>query len=103
MNQVCTALAGTGRTPRQIAWAYDWLMSTLAADVSKQTQLDRTGGGTEAARTLAARGAAYSRHLPLLREVIGEFTGDFDARFSRVMTAVIDALMNDALTEEPLD
>lgn len=91
MGRICAVLAETGRTPAQVAWAYDWLMTTVAAYASKQDRLDRAGGAGRVAGTLAER----SRHHgdPYLAQVLAEFTGDMTGAFERTTRMVVDALV----------
>jgi AcrR family transcriptional regulator len=92
MDRVCHVLADTGRTPRQTAWAYDWLMTTVAVYIAKQHRLDRDGGAPRAATAFAARAAEHALQLPHLRRVVHAFTGDSAGAFDRAVRGVVDAL-----------
>jgi AcrR family transcriptional regulator len=94
MDRVCHVLADTGRSPKETAQAYDWLMTTAAAYIAKQDRLDRTGGARQAASKFASRTAAYARKLPHLARVAPEFRGDADQAFQRAVGHVIDALLH---------
>ncbi|MEM9131245.1 MAG: TetR/AcrR family transcriptional regulator [Actinomycetota bacterium] len=91
MAEVCQVLALTGRSPTQVARAYDWLMTTVSVYTSKEDRLDRTGGAHLIAAALKERGRQH-RDDQLL-EVLGAFTGDMPAAFERNTRLVIDLLV----------
>lgn len=100
MATVCRGLALTGRDPRQLADAYNWLLTTMTAYVCKESQLAQTGGAALAAETFHSRfGAALTEtqveDLAWLSPVIASFTGDMEAAFARDIKAVIHTIIGD--------
>lgn len=93
MGAVCSVLRRTGRSAQQVAWAYDWLMSTAAAYISKESRLARgERSGTGIAEALAARAGTLRLPADLL-EVIGSFTGDMASAYERATGGVIASLV----------
>ncbi|MEM1335139.1 MAG: TetR family transcriptional regulator [Actinomycetota bacterium] len=90
MAIVCQVLARLGMTPREVAWAYDWLLTTVSTYTAKEDRLARVGGGASVAATLHARGARVSD--PSFGAVLAEFTGDMDAAFERTTRSIVDVL-----------
>lgn len=95
MADVCVVIRRTGRTAEQTGWAYDWLMSTVAVYVSKQTRITPTTQLRHLADDLARRAAAYVAQRRDLAEVIATFAGDADRAFQRVTDTVIDVIVSD--------
>lgn len=95
MAEMCAVLRRTGRTPERTAWAYDWLMSTAAAYVSKETRIAAGERSRAAGEALRDRVARVMRQRPDLAEVVAHFRGDMDAAFHRATGAVIDAILAD--------
>lgn len=94
MNEVCGAIAALGLSPRQVAVGYDLLMSTVAAAVIKQLQLEELGAaGPVAGNDFGRRAAEYAAKLPHLRRVMGEFITESDDAFARRIGGLIDALV----------
>ncbi|MEM7324014.1 MAG: helix-turn-helix domain-containing protein [Actinomycetota bacterium] len=92
MASICAVLARTGRAPQQVAWAYDWLMTTVAVYTSKAERIERVGGGPQVAKELVARG----QHLEddQLMAVLTEFRGDMSLSFDRATQTVIDVILD---------
>ncbi|MEM8922134.1 MAG: TetR/AcrR family transcriptional regulator [Actinomycetota bacterium] len=91
MAEICDVLARTGRSPRQVAWAYDWLMTTVSAYTAKEDRLGRAGGAHPVAEALAERAKGHDDSA--LIEILGEFTGDMSSAFERSTALVIDAIL----------
>lgn len=94
MNEVCAALAALGLTPRQIATAYDTLMTMVAVSVVKQLRMAALGVDGPTVRTaLDRRAAEYGAKLPFVREIIGQFSSDSDEGFQLRVGGVIAAIV----------
>ncbi|HWJ98689.1 MAG TPA: TetR/AcrR family transcriptional regulator [Acidimicrobiales bacterium] len=92
MDQVCKVIALTGREPTEVAWAYDWLMTTAAAYISKEARLG--DGGSKAAVSLQQLAADVAKY-PDLIPVVATFTGVVGDSYTRATNLVIDALTAD--------
>lgn len=90
MGLVCAVLGRLGMSPREVAWAYDWLMTTVTTYTAKEDRLEQLGGGADVASALHAMGASVD---PALLPVLSEFTGEMEAAFERTTSAVIDVLL----------
>jgi AcrR family transcriptional regulator len=93
MNDVCTILRRSGRSAPAVAHAYDWLMSTVVAYVSKESRLAAGDRPAERTGALAERTGRYMAQHPQLMEVVRSFSGDLEAAYRRSTGAVIDAIV----------
>lgn len=93
MASVCTVLRRTGRDASETAWAYDWLMTTVAAYVSKETRIAAGLRVTDITGALAERTLRHIAGRPDLLEVVMSFTGDMESAYRRSTGFVIDALL----------
>lgn len=94
MDRVFHVLADAGRSPADVAFAYDWLMTTIAAYIAKQDRLDQAGGTPEAATDFQRRTAEYGQKLRYVRQVSSEFTGEMTQAFDRTVAAVVAAIFD---------
>ncbi|MEM9517206.1 MAG: TetR family transcriptional regulator [Actinomycetota bacterium] len=92
MAMICDVLARTGLDARRVAWAYDWLMTTMSTYTSKEDRLNRSGGAPMIAAALKEIGAAHGDAA--LSEVLAQFTGDMEGAFERTTTLVIDIIVD---------
>ncbi|MEM9033609.1 MAG: TetR family transcriptional regulator [Actinomycetota bacterium] len=92
MARICEVLARTGRSPEEVAWAYDWLMTTATTYTMKEARLDLTGGAELVAKSLNDRAGRHDdTHL---LSVLAAFTGDMEAAFERNTQEVIRAIVD---------
>jgi AcrR family transcriptional regulator len=98
MASVCTVLRRTGRTAAETAWAYDWLMTTVAAYVSKEARIAAGHRVADITGALAARTLQHTADRPDLLEVVMSFSGDMASAYRRATGSVIDALLDTSST-----
>ncbi|MEM9749210.1 MAG: TetR/AcrR family transcriptional regulator [Actinomycetota bacterium] len=91
MGQMCSVLARIGMTTSEVAWAYDWLMTTVSTYTAKEDRLHRVGGGGNVAARLQERVASIDDGE--LSEVLAQFTGDMEASFDRTTRLVVEMLV----------
>ncbi len=103
MAATCSVLRRTGRNPAETAWAYDWLMTTASAYISKESRIASGERGRDLAGELAGRAHEYVADHPDLLDVVLAFNGDMAAAYTRAVGFVIDALTGGAGRREASD
>ena len=92
MAAICAVIARTGKTATEVAWSYDWLMTTASVYVAKEQQLIDAGGAERVAGEFAKRARSFPDDD--FAAVVRSFTGDMSAAFDRTTTAVIAAIVD---------
>jgi len=93
MDTVCAVLRQTGRSSREVAWAYDWLMTTVTVYVTKEIRMATEASSATRASALAERTRRYMAQHRELLEVVEAFDSDMEAAFIRATHGVINALV----------
>lgn len=98
MSRVCLVLGETGRSPLEVARAYDLFLTVISAYTSKTERLAVKNDGALRAQRLSDRYAAMGTDL-VLDGVLAGFTGDMDGSFREATEAIIDWI--EPLSAEP--
>ena len=101
MADVCATIRRTGRDAARTAWAYDWLMTTAAAYVSKQTMTLAGERREHIVDELGERARTYLAQRTDLAEVISCYTSNMESAYRRATGAVITAIVTDIDQPEP--
>lgn len=98
MDRICHVLADTGREPEEVAFAYTWLMVTVAAYSARHTRggavAARAGVAHAELRTLFVRRTSpYAERYPYLAATARSFTTDPDRSYADAITHVVTELL----------
>lgn len=98
MDRICHVLADTGKTPEEAAFAYTWLMVTVAAYSARHTRIAAMAARVgvelgEVRRLFVERTAPFATRYPHLAATAEAFTNDPDRSYADAIGHVVAELL----------